>query len=67
MKKLLVAMALGAGLAWLFDPDAGSRRREGLRAKMEGSGLGTAKPAAPPARPTTTDDAAVTPTVASIP
>ena len=28
MKKLLFAMAIGAALAWLFDPDAGARRRD---------------------------------------
>jgi len=39
MKKLLFAMALGAALAWLFDPDAGSRRRDSLRRKLEERGL----------------------------
>ena len=38
MKKLLFAMAIGAALAWLFDPDAGSRRRDALapQARREG-------------------------------
>ena len=27
MKKLLFAMAIGAALAWLLDPDNGTRRR----------------------------------------
>lgn len=35
MKKLLLTMAVGAGLAWAFDPDAGSRRRESLRRKLD--------------------------------
>lgn len=50
MKKLLIAMAIGAGLAWLFDPDNGTRRRETLRRKLDERGLtgpGAAAPAAP--------------------
>jgi hypothetical protein len=50
MKKLLLAMAIGAALAWLFDPDAGSRRRDMLRRKLDERGLirpGSA-PTAPP-------------------
>lgn len=39
MKKLLLAMAIGAALAWFFDPDNGSGRRDALRKKLEGSGL----------------------------
>ena len=39
MKKLLFAMAIGAALAWLFDPDAGSRRRETLKRKLDEKGL----------------------------
>ncbi len=39
MKKLLLAMAIGAALAWLFDPDAGSRRRDSLRRKLDERGL----------------------------
>jgi len=39
MKKLLLAMALGAALAWLFDPDAGSKRRDSLRRKLDERGL----------------------------
>jgi hypothetical protein len=35
MKKLLFAMAIGAALAWLFDPDSGSRRRDSMRRKLE--------------------------------
>lgn len=45
MKKLLIAMALGAALAWLFDPDNGARRRDSLRHKLEERGL---TPPAPP-------------------
>jgi len=39
MKKLLIAMAIGAGLAWLFDPDNGTRRRESVRRKLDERGL----------------------------
>ena len=46
MKKLLFAMAIGAGLAWMYDPEAGSRRREGLRKKLDALS-GSAKSAAP--------------------
>lgn len=67
MKKLLVAMALGAALAWLFDPDAGSRRRDALRSKLDNSGLRSAKPSVPTPRSTVTDNGSVAPTVASIP
>ena len=38
MKKLLFAMAIGAALAWLFDPDAGSRRRDALKRKLRREG-----------------------------
>ena len=39
MKKLLFAMAIGAALAWLFDPDTGSRRRDLIRRKLDERGL----------------------------
>ena len=39
MKKLLFAMAVGAALAWLFDPEAGSRRRDSLRRTLQERGL----------------------------
>jgi hypothetical protein len=45
MKKLLLAMAIGAALAWLFDPDAGSKRRDALRRKLDQRGI--ASPATP--------------------
>jgi hypothetical protein len=49
MKKLLFAMAIGAALAWLFDPDAGSRRRQTLRRKLDERGLtGSSTPPAVP-------------------
>jgi hypothetical protein len=35
MKKLLFAMAIGAALAWAFDPELGSRRRDSVRRKLE--------------------------------
>jgi hypothetical protein len=51
MKKLLFAMAIGAALAWLFDPDSGARRRESLRRKLDEKGwIG---PSTPPAVPPT--------------
>ncbi|MGI9053244.1 MAG: hypothetical protein ACR2HQ_11450 [Ilumatobacteraceae bacterium] len=68
MKKLLFAMGLGAGLAWLFDPDAGSRRRDALKSKVEGSGLGGA-PKAPgsPRSAMANDNSPIAPSVSSIP
>jgi hypothetical protein len=39
MKKLVISMALGAALAWAFDPDNGSRRREDVRRRLEEKGL----------------------------
>ena len=56
MKKLLVAMALGAALAWLFDPDTGVRRREQLRRKLDERGL-TGAGSAPVIPPTLVEDA----------
>lgn len=38
MKKLLLALAVGAGLAYLFDPQLGSRRRADLKRKLDRSG-----------------------------
>jgi hypothetical protein len=67
MKKLLVAMALGAALAWLFDPDAGSRRRDAVRSKLESSGFGSSTPGPPAARSNVADNGPMAPTVASIP
>ena len=49
MKKLLFAMAIGAALAWLFDPDAGSRRRDSLR-QAGREGPDRVEPAAPASR-----------------
>ena len=46
MKKLLFAMLIGAALAWAFDPDSGSRRRESLRRKLDETGLTKASPPA---------------------
>jgi hypothetical protein len=50
MKKLLFAMAIGAALAWAFDPDHGTARRAQVRRKMEAKGLlrSSAPPAAVP-------------------
>jgi hypothetical protein len=39
MKKLLFGMTVGAALAWLFDPDTGSRRRMSIRRKLEQRGV----------------------------
>jgi hypothetical protein len=59
MRKLLLAMALGAALAWLFDPQSGSRRRDALRRKLDERGL--TRPAMPaPAMPTSLADEAPT-------
>lgn len=66
MKKLLFAMMIGAGLAWLFDPDNGSSRRETVRKKFEGSGLSGAS-AANDAPTTLRSTTTPTPPVASIP
>jgi hypothetical protein len=55
MKKLLFAMAIGAALAWLFDPDAGSKRRDMLRRKLDERGLTRGRTAAP--SPTLAEDA----------
>jgi len=58
MKKLLLAMALGAALAWLFDPEAGSKRRDSLRRKLNERGItGKGAPAAPGTPPPLVDDA----------
>jgi len=65
MKKLLFAMAIGAALAWLFDPDAGSRRRDALKRKLDEKGL-TGPAASPPSVPRSVTDYTA-PTVASIP
>jgi hypothetical protein len=46
MKKLLFAMAIGAALAWAFDPDSGARRRNSLQRKLE-----QRRPARPDATP----------------
>ena len=65
MKKLLFAMAIGAALAWLFDPDAGARRRDALKRKLDEKGL-TGPSAPPPSVPRSVTD--YTPTsVASVP
>jgi hypothetical protein len=39
MKKLVFAMAIGAALAWAFDPDQGSRRREQVKHRLEEKGV----------------------------
>jgi hypothetical protein len=49
MKKLLFAMAIGAALAWLFDPDSGSKRRDMLRRKLEDRRVAGPDSAMPPA------------------
>ncbi len=74
MKKLLFAMAIGAGLAWLFDPESGSRRRDALRKKFDNMRSTSAGTAGRPAQPIesrsdgyTTQAGAVPPTIASVP
>lgn len=39
MKKLLFVMAIGAALAWLWDPDNGASRRAMVRGRLEEKGL----------------------------
>ena len=65
MKKLLFAMAIGAALAWLFDPDAGARRRDGLKRKLEERGLTGPGSSPPPVPSSVTDYSSAA--VASIP
>ena len=48
MKKLLFAMAVGAGLAWLFDPASGPQRRDSVRRKLEERGLTGSSASVPP-------------------
>lgn len=48
MKKLLFAMAIGAFMAWCFDPEQGTRRRELVRTKLADTGL-TSASSTPPA------------------
>jgi hypothetical protein len=57
MKKLLLAMAIGAALAWLFDPDAGSKRRDALRRKLDERGLSGSTTSAPMTPPGIVEDA----------
>lgn len=46
MKKLLFAMAIGAGLAYVLDPDNGGRRRAALQRKFD-QRSGAASPVRP--------------------
>lgn len=39
MKKLLFAMAIGAALAWLLDPEQGAARRAVVRQRAADAGL----------------------------
>jgi hypothetical protein len=57
MKKLLFAMAIGAALAWLFDPDAGSKRRDMVRRKLDERGLTRGPTSAPSTPPPFVEDA----------
>jgi hypothetical protein len=41
---MLVLMAIGAALAYLFDPDSGMRRRADLRRKLENFGKEAPEP-----------------------
>jgi len=38
MRKMLFALAIGAALAYLFDPQLGAKRRDGLKSKLDRSG-----------------------------
>ncbi len=48
MKKLLIAMAIGAALAWAFDPNQGSRRREQVKHRLEEKGIISSTPSPAP-------------------
>jgi hypothetical protein len=48
MKKLILLIAIGAGLAYLFDPDSGIRRRANVRRKLQSFGKQTPQPPAGP-------------------
>ena len=56
MKKLLVAMALGAALAYFFDPANGTQRRTSLQRKLDQD---RGSSATSPARPVVADDPVV--------
>jgi hypothetical protein len=40
MKKLLIAVALGGALMYVFDPQLGARRRDDLRRRLDRGGEG---------------------------
>jgi hypothetical protein len=66
MKKLLFAMGIGAAVMWFMDPDAGSRRRNTVKRKLDEKGLmSSASP--PPSVPTSVTDYSAPSSVASIP
>ena len=66
MKKLLFAMGIGAALMWFLDPEAGSRRRDTVKRKLDEKGL-TRSASAPPSVPTSVTDYTAPASVASIP
>ncbi len=47
MKKLVIAMAAGAALAWFLDPDNGSHRRDSVKRTLQEKGLITPTSATP--------------------
>ena len=67
MKKLLFAMGVGAALMWFLDPEAGSRRRDVVKRKLDEKGLTSGSSAAPPSVPTSVTDYSAPTSVASIP
>ena len=66
MKKLLFAMGIGAALMWFLDPNAGSRRRDVVKQKLDEKGL-TRSSSVPPSVPTSVTDYTAPASVSSIP
>ena len=44
MRKMLILIAFGAALAYMFDPDSGIRRRADLRRKLQSFGAESPQP-----------------------
>jgi hypothetical protein len=67
MKKLLFAIGIGAALMWFLDPDAGSRRRDVVKRKLDEKGVTRSSSSVPPSVPTSVTDYTAPASVASIP
>jgi hypothetical protein len=66
MKKLVIAMAAGAALAWFLDPDNGSHRRDSLKRTLQDKGLISPTGSSPSPAPTTVDTDPLASSVAAI-